>query len=169
MQSTASAECHCNKCISTISLTFCKAQHAIATKPTNNVTFREIGAKRYQGVRKIPLHECSQDWASDSHKEDILLLYLSPLFCVVLQNGFLMLWRPCHKLDLCISLHPSMGVRRNFSRGGQRRHFSYPFSVADDAVQMDVHKTLLPFQNYKETSPRKHVPHSHPFWPCIKV
>ena len=45
MQSTASAECHCNKCISTISLTFCKAQHAIATKPTNNVTFREIGAK----------------------------------------------------------------------------------------------------------------------------
>jgi len=34
-----------------------------------------------------------------------------------------------------------MGVRRNFSRG-QRRNFAYPFQVADDDMQMDVHKTL---------------------------
>jgi len=100
------AECHCKKCISTGSLTFCKARHAIATKPTNNVTFREIGVKRYQRVRKFPLHECPQDWASDSHKEQILLLNWSPLFCVVRRNGFLMSWRPCHKLDFCISLYP---------------------------------------------------------------
>jgi len=38
-----------------------------------------------------------------------------------------------------------MGVRRNFSRGWQRRNFAYPFQVADDAMQMDVHKTLYPF------------------------
>ena len=28
----------------------------------------------------------------------MLLLNLSPLFCVVLQNGFLTLWKHCHKL-----------------------------------------------------------------------
>jgi len=38
-----------------------------------------------------------------------------------------------------------MGVRRNFSRRGQNQHFSYPFQVADDATQIDVHKTLHPF------------------------
>jgi len=38
-----------------------------------------------------------------------------------------------------------MGVRRNFSRGGQTRYFAYPFHVADDAMQMHVHKTLCPF------------------------
>jgi len=27
----------------------------------------------------------------------------------------------------------------------QRRNFTYPFQVADDAMQMDVHKTLHPF------------------------
>jgi len=37
-----------------------------------------------------------------------------------------------------------MGVRRNFSRGGQRRNFAYPFQVADDAMQINVHKTLYP-------------------------
>ena len=40
---------------------------------------------------------------------------------------------------------PITGVGRNFSRGRLRRHFAYPYSVADDAMQMDVHKTLLPF------------------------
>jgi len=37
-----------------------------------------------------------------------------------------------------------MGVRRNLSRG-KRQHFAYPFQVADDAMQMGVHKTLYPF------------------------
>jgi len=39
----------------------------------------------------------------------------------------------------------SMGVRRNFSRGGQHQNFAYQFQVADDTMQMDVHKTLYPF------------------------
>jgi len=33
-----------------------------------------------------------------------------------------------------------MGVRRNFSRGGQSRHFAYVFVVVDDATQIDVYK-----------------------------
>jgi len=36
-----------------------------------------------------------------------------------------------------------MAVRRNFPKGGQNQH--YPFQVADDATQMDVHKTLYLF------------------------
>jgi len=43
-----------------------------------------------------------------------------------------------------------MGVRRNFSRWGQSRHFAYPFQVSDDAMQMDVHKTLYPFCTTKK-------------------
>ena len=38
----------------------------------------------------------------------------------------------------------SMGVRRDFC-GGQRRNFAYPLQVADDSMQMDVHKTLYSF------------------------
>jgi len=38
-----------------------------------------------------------------------------------------------------------MGDRRNFSSEGQRRNFAYHFQVADDAIQMDVRKTLYPF------------------------
>jgi len=37
-----------------------------------------------------------------------------------------------------------MGAQINFSTG-QRRNFAYPFQVADDAMQMDIHKTLYPF------------------------
>jgi len=38
-----------------------------------------------------------------------------------------------------------MGVRINFSKGeGIRRNFANPFVVADDAMQIDVHKTLYP-------------------------
>ena len=33
--------------------------------------------------------------------------------------------------------------------GGQSRHFAYPFQVADDTMQMDVHKTLYPFNTTK--------------------
>jgi len=43
-----------------------------------------------------------------------------------------------------------MGVRRNFSRGGQRRHIACPFQVADDAMQMDVHKALYLFYTTKK-------------------
>jgi len=43
-----------------------------------------------------------------------------------------------------------MGVRRNFFKGGQRRDFAYHFQVAEDAVQMNVHKTLYPFFTTKE-------------------
>jgi len=33
-----------------------------------------------------------------------------------------------------------MGVRKNFSKGGQRRNFSHPFQVPRDAGQADGHK-----------------------------
>jgi len=33
-----------------------------------------------------------------------------------------------------------MGVRRNFSRGGQSRHFAYVIVVVDDAAQIDLYK-----------------------------
>jgi len=39
-----------------------------------------------------------------------------------------------------------MGVRRNFSTGGNFDILPVLFQVADDAVQMDIHKTLYPFQ-----------------------
>jgi len=35
-----------------------------------------------------------------------------------------------------------MGVRRNFSRGGQSRHFVSLFQCVSDATQMDVHKKM---------------------------
>jgi len=47
--------------------------------------------------------------------------------------------------DPRIEIGASTGVRRIFSRGGKHRNFAYPFQVADDAMQMDVHKTLCPF------------------------
>jgi len=43
-----------------------------------------------------------------------------------------------------------MGVGRNFSSGGKRRHFDYNCRVADDAVQMDLHKTLYSFYTTKK-------------------
>ena len=47
--------------------------------------------------------------------------------------------------DRRIEICASMGVLRFFSRGGQHRNFAYPFQVADDAMQMDVYKTLCTF------------------------
>ena len=35
-----------------------------------------------------------------------------------------------------------MGVSRNFSTGGQSRHFAYRFQVIGDATQMDVYKKV---------------------------
>jgi len=37
-----------------------------------------------------------------------------------------------------------MGIRRAFFRR-QRRNFAYRFQTADDAMQMDIYKTLYPF------------------------
>ena len=42
-------------------------------------------------------------------------------------------------MHLCPHGHP-----QNFS-SGWKRHFAYSFQVADDATQIDVHKTLYPF------------------------
>ena len=41
-------------------------------------------------------------------------------------------------------LATAMGINRVFFQGRQRRHFAYPFHVAEDAIQMDSHKTLHP-------------------------
>jgi len=38
-----------------------------------------------------------------------------------------------------------MDAPRNFPWVEQRRNFAYPFQVADDVMQMDVHKMLYPF------------------------
>ena len=39
------------------------------------------------------------------------------------------------------------GRTQNFFQGG-RRNFAYPFQVADDARQTDVHKTLYAFYSF---------------------
>jgi len=36
-------------------------------------------------------------------------------------------------------------VSAEFFPRGQRRHFAYHFQVADDAMQMDIHKAQYPF------------------------
>jgi len=43
------------------------------------------------------------------------------------------------------SLHPWTSAAEIFPGWGQRGNFTYPFQVADDAMQMDVCKTLYPF------------------------
>jgi len=37
-----------------------------------------------------------------------------------------------------------MRVRRNCFRGGQRRRFAHLFQFADNAMLMDIHKTVFP-------------------------
>jgi len=37
------------------------------------------------------------------------------------------------------------GRPQKYFQGWQHRHFAYPFQVANDAMQMYVHKTLYPF------------------------
>jgi len=39
------------------------------------------------------------------------------------------------------------GRPQKFSKGGRDRYFRYPFQVADDAVLMDIYKTLYPFNS----------------------
>jgi len=42
-----------------------------------------------------------------------------------------------------------MDVRRNFFREGQSRPIAYPFQIADDAMQIGVHKRLYPLYTTK--------------------
>jgi len=42
------------------------------------------------------------------------------------------------------------GRRQKYFQEEQRRHFACPFQVANDAMQMDVHKTLWPFYTTKK-------------------
>jgi len=58
--------------------------------------------------------------------EDIYVAYLQTLAVL-----------PCNTI---IYYH---GRPQNFSRG-KRRNVTYPFQVADDAMQLDVHKMLYP-------------------------
>ena len=44
-------------------------------------------------------------------------------------------------VHLCLPV----GVRWNYFRWGQKRHFAYQLQVPDDATQIDVHKTLYNF------------------------
>jgi len=45
------------------------------------------------------------------------------------------------------------GRPQKFFQGEQTRHLAYPFHVADDAVQMHVHKTLCPFYTITKMPP----------------
>jgi len=45
-----------------------------------------------------------------------------------------------------------MAVAETFP-GGQTRYFAYPFHVADDAMQIHVHKTLCPFYTTTKMPP----------------
>jgi len=38
-----------------------------------------------------------------------------------------------------------MGVRRVFFQGGKLQNFAYPLQIADDEMQIDVHKRFYPF------------------------
>jgi len=42
------------------------------------------------------------------------------------------------------------GRPQKLFQGGQSRHFAFPFQVGDDAVHMDAHKTLYPFNSTKK-------------------
>jgi len=60
-----------------------------------------------------------------------------------------------------------MSVHRNFSRGGNVDISLILFQVANNATQMDLHKTLN-LCTHKENSPWKHSLRSH-FWNRIQV
>jgi len=46
-----------------------------------------------------------------------------------------------------------MGVCRNFSKGGQRRHFANPFSGCERCNATVPSQNALPFLHHKENSP----------------
>ena len=77
---------------------------------------------------------------------------------------------------MCVSVGYTHGRPPKFSRGATSafRYFAYPFRVADDAMQVDVHKTLLTHLHGEENSLWKHALDSHPFkilfkWKCIRI
>jgi len=43
-----------------------------------------------------------------------------------------------------------IGHPQKFFQGGQRPRFAYPFQVTDDVMQMDINKTLCPFDIAKK-------------------
>jgi len=54
----------------------------------------------------------------------------------------------------------TMGVHRNFSRGGQSRQYAYLFQFVGDASQMDVHKNVQCYGNsYIQCFPYKIILH----------
>jgi len=55
---------------------------------------------------------------------------------------------PLH-LKLVTHFANNQGMQQFFQWVEQRRHFVYLFQVADDAMQMDVHKTRYPFYTTK--------------------
>jgi len=67
-----------------------------------------------------------------------------------------------------------VGVRRNFSRGEQRRHFAYHFSGCERCNANGLSQNALSCLDHKETSPWRQALHSHLFeivfrWSCIRV
>ena len=73
-----------------------------------------------------------------------LLLQLCCNNALCIMNTFLQ-HRNVHKYTCCRdSLDQRSQASAEIFPGGKRRHFAYPFQVADDAVRMDVHKTLYP-------------------------
>jgi len=42
------------------------------------------------------------------------------------------------------------GRPQKFFQGGQRRYFAYRFQIADDAIEMDVHKRIYTFYTTKK-------------------
>ena len=54
---------------------------------------------------------------------------------------------PCFSVTLTKYLH---GRWQKFFRGGKSRYFAIPFQVGDDAVHIDAHKTLYPFNTTKK-------------------
>ena len=49
-------------------------------------------------------------------------------------------------------MHKRYGRRQKLLQGRQHGHFSYPFQVADDVMQTDVHQTLYPFYTTRKMS-----------------
>jgi len=63
----------------------------------------------------------------------------------------------CEPIAICEQLLAHVrthGLPQIFFQGEQCRNFAYPFQVADDAEQIDVHKPLYPFSTTKK---RLHV------------
>jgi len=74
----------------------------------------------------------------------------------------------------CHNNKPHHGRQQKFFRGGQRWHFTYPFSRCERCNANGLSQNDLPFLHHKENSPWKHALRSHYFeiafrWSCIRV